>query len=248
VQAWIVAQQDGLTPAVLRDYLGTLRQIIDYAGIEPNPARHKGLRLPRAEANVPTPPTDAHVLALLEHMPIERRLAFVFIEQTGVRLGEAIGWTWGDADLDASRILSRPDVVKGRRGRRKPRWVQVPEWLMEILLTGTPPDDRNPTRPLFPWLHRTAHPRQAANKTMATACRVAGIPHFHPHDLRHRRISLWHGQGIPAREIGDRVGQRQISTTLDTYTHVLLSANEVSPGAYQALLVWSPCGLGASPR
>jgi hypothetical protein len=32
--------------------------------------------------------------------------------------------------------------------------------------------------------------------------------------------SLWHGEGIPAREIGDRVGQRQISTTLDVYTHV----------------------------
>ena len=56
---------------------------------------------------------------------------------------------------------------------------------------------------------------------MRTACKAAGIPHFHPHDLRHRRISLWHGQGIPARTIGDRVGQRQIAVTLDVYTHVM---------------------------
>ena len=53
-------------------------------------------------------------------------------------------------------------------------------------------------------------------------------------------VSLWHGQGIPAREIGDRVGQRQISTTLDVYTHVLISPEEVSEEAYRAALVVSP--------
>ena len=52
--------------------------------------------------------------------------------------------------------------------------------------------------------------------------------------------SLWHGQGMPAREIGDRVGQRQISTTLDVYTHVLISPEEVSEEAYRAALVVSP--------
>jgi hypothetical protein len=46
--------------------------------------------------------------------------------------------------------------------------------------------------------------------------------------------------GIPAREIGDRVGQRQISTTLDVYTHVLISPEEVSEEAYRAALVVSP--------
>jgi integrase len=56
---------------------------------------------------------------------------------------------------------------------------------------------------------------------MAKACVAAGIPHYHPHDLRHRRITLWHGQGVPAREIGARVGQQQVSTTLDVYTHVM---------------------------
>ena len=229
-----------MTPAVVREYLGTLRQLLDFLGLERNPACHPSLRLPRGEREVPPPPSDEHVLVMLDHMPRERRLAFVFMEQTGARLGEHVQWTWGDVDIDSSRILSRPEIVKGRRGGRKPRWVQVPAWLMEILLDEVPPDDRSPDRPLFSWLHRMQHPRQAANRTMSTACRVAGIPHFHPHDLRHRRISLWHGQGIPAREIGDRVGQRQISTTLDVYTHVLLSPNEVSEEAYRAVLVVSP--------
>lgn len=70
---------------------------------------------------------------------------------------------------------------------------------------------------------------------MAKACIAAGIPHYHPHDLRHRRITLWHGQGIPAREIGERVRQRQISTTLDIYTHVM-PLDEISVESFYARL------------
>ena len=80
----------------------------------------------------------------------------------------------------ASRILARPDAVKGRRGRRRPRWLQIPEWLMDLLLETCPPEDRLADRPLIPWLNRLEHPRQAANKTMSNACKAAGIPHFHP--------------------------------------------------------------------
>ena len=238
VQEWIADNARGerpLTPKVLRDYVGTLKQVLDFAGLEANPARDHRVRFPTAEQPTHTPPTDAHVLAMLEHMPRERRLLFVFLEQDGGRIGEHVAFTWGDVDVDGSKILARADVVKGRRGRRKPRWVQVPGWLMDLLLDTCPPEDRAPERPLFPWLRSVQHPIQAANKTMRTACAVAGIPHYHPHDLRHRRLSLWHGQGIPAREIGDRAGQRQIAVTLDVYTHTM-PLDEVGESAFRAVL------------
>jgi integrase len=79
-----------------------------------------------------------------------------------------------------------------------------------------------------------SHPIQAANKTMRTACKAAGI-HFHPYDLRHRRISLRHGQGTPAQEIGDRAGKRQIAVRLDVYTHVM-PLDEVPKNAFLELL------------
>lgn len=200
-------------------------------GVEKNPTRDHRVRFPTAEQVTHSPPTDKHVLAMLEHMPRDRRLLFV-LEQDGGRIGEHIAFTWGDVDVEGSKILARADVVKGRRGRRRPRWLQIPEWLMDILLDTCPPEDRTPERPLFPWLHSVKHPIQAAHKTMRTACSVAGIPHYHPHDLRHRRLSLWHGQGIPAREIGDRAGQRQIAVTLDVYTHTM-PLDEVSRAAFE---------------
>jgi integrase len=245
VQAWVAAQD--LSAAACRIYLGTLRQVLDYAGMNPNPVRDKRVDLPVADEPEVTPPSDAHVLAFLERVKTERRLLFAFLERCGTRVTETCSWTWGDVDVESSRILSRPEAVKGRRGRRKARWVPVPEFLLNALLESTPPDDRDKDTPLFTWPHRTAAPGQTVHKVMQRACKSAGIPHYHPHDLRHRRISLWHAQGVPAREIGERVGQRQISTTLDTYTHVLVGA-EVPDEALNALLVWSRCGLDAPVR
>jgi integrase len=53
------------------------------------------------------------------------------------------------------------------------------------------------------------------------------VPVFSPHDLRHRRISLLHGQGRTWAEIERLVGQRKLSITLDTYTHVLSDGREL---------------------
>jgi integrase len=58
---------------------------------------------------------------------------------------------------------------------------------------------------------------------------AAGIPHFHPHDLRHRRISLWHHQGIPARQLAERAGHSRPSMSLDVYSHVLMDETEATP-------------------
>jgi integrase len=53
------------------------------------------------------------------------------------------------------------------------------------------------------------------------------VPVFSPHDLRHRRISLLHRQGRSWAEIARFVGQRKLSITADTYTHVMVDDREV---------------------
>jgi integrase len=64
---------------------------------------------------------------------------------------------------------------------------------MDELAQLHPPDDRQPAAAAVPGF--TA---DVAKNLMARACRAAGVRHFHPHDLRHRRLSLWHHQGLPA--------------------------------------------------
>src|SRR5262249_60888587 len=70
-------------------------------------------------------------------------------------------------------------------------------------------------------------PQERLRTTISRACRAAGTPTWSPHDLRHRRISLWHRQGETWALIGARVGQRSLSVTADTYTLVLLDDREL---------------------
>jgi integrase len=41
-------------------------------------------------------------------------------------------------------------------------------------------------------------------------------------NLRHRRLSLWHHQGLPAAALADRAGHARASMSLDVYSHVLV--------------------------
>jgi integrase len=49
----------------------------------------------------------------------------------------------------------------------------------------------------------------------------AKIPNYMLHDLRHRRATLWHQAGVPARELAERLGHSKASMSLDVYTHVM---------------------------
>jgi integrase len=91
-----------------------------------------------------------------------------------------------------------------------------------VLATLPPREDRGPDRPVFPGLTQ-----ERLRTAIARACKASGTPTWSPHDLRHRRISLWHRQGETWALIGARVGQRSLSVTADTYTHVLLDDREL---------------------
>jgi integrase len=110
-------------------------------------------------------------------------------------------------------------VGDGRRGR----WVSPPPDLFAAVLATLPPrEDRGPDRPVFPGLTQ-----ERLRTAIARGCKASGTPSWSPHDLRHRRISLWHRQGETWALIGARVGQRSLSVTADTYTHVLLDDREL---------------------
>jgi integrase len=96
--------------------------------------------------------------------------------------------------------------------------VEVPTDLFAAVLALVPREDREPGSPIFPGL------TQARLRTdIARACRATGTPLWSPHDLRHRRLSLWHLEGVPFAEAARRVGQRKLSVTADTFSHVVLA-------------------------
>jgi integrase len=210
VQEWIGSLK--LKPSTTRLYLSTLRAVLDFAGCEPNPARHSRVRLPRQERVVVEPPSAQDVDTIIATVAKRWRLPLRTLEQTGMRVGELQTLTWGDVDEQESRFR-----VKAGKTAAARRWVAVPGWLMAEIAATCPREDRTPQRPVF-----TGFSAIAVKGVMARACKAAGIAHYHPHDLRHRYASVKIADGIPVTAVAAQLGHSRKSLTLDTYSHVLL--------------------------
>ncbi len=213
---------NGRKRETIRKSLTVLAQVLDFAGVKDNPARDRvHVRLPREEREEPSPPSAGQIEAVLRLMPRTYALAILVLDATGMRVGELEekGLHCGDLDESNTRWRVRRAVEKGRRGR----WVSLPPDLFAAVVATLPPrEDRDAERPVFPGLTQ-----ERLRTAIARACKASGTPNWSPHDLRHRRISLWHRQGETWALIGARVGQRSLSVTADTYTHVLLDDREL---------------------
>ena len=218
VQAWIGAQGD-LKPSSLSRYVATLRLVLDFAGVDPNPARDKRVKLPRIEAPVVEPPSEKDVARIIATVPPRWRLPLRVLAETGMRVGEARDLEWRDVDLVVSRFRIRSGKTKAAR-----RWVPVPEAVMEAVAETCPPDDRTAERRVF-----QGFSPDVAKNVMARACKAAGIAHYHPHDLRHRFASVQIARGLPVTDVAAHLGHTKKSLTLDVYSHVLLDGGEPAP-------------------
>jgi integrase len=234
VARWVKA---GLAPKSVRERVSVVRQILDFAEIDPNPARHRSVKLPaRVESELVLPTAD-EVIALTAGLAEKYRLPLVILEQTAMRINEVVSLERDDVDAASLRFRVKAVNRKGRRGYRRARLVPVPGWLMEILATSLPLRGR-----LFP--HVTANGLRSA---MRNLCERSELQHCTPHRLRHRRVSLWHFHGVPAREIADRAGHSRPSISLDVYSHLIVP-DEVDPEALKSLISGAEVTLKRPPR
>jgi integrase len=208
-----------LRKQTIRKTVSVLAMVLDYAGIQPNPARDKQLvRMPREERRHVQPPTADQVEAVVRLLPSRYRLPALVLDATGMRVGELERLTWGDVDEPRGRWRVSAAVAKTGRAR----WVQVPDSLLAAVTALLARDDRVPAQPVF-----QGFGSDRLRTALARACTAAGVPTFSPHDLRHRRVSLLHLAGVPWARIGEQVGHDDLVTTARTYTHVVVDEREL---------------------
>lgn len=226
IAEWIASLSAERKPGTLQQYLIAFRLLLDHAEVDPNPARDPRVKLPKHVREEPNPPSAEHVDAILGALAEKWRLLFVTIEQGALRLGEAVSLRWADVDAAGLRLRLPRSATK----RDRARWIYLPEWLIQAIEDTCPLEDRVPERRVFAGITEAS-----AYQAMTRACRNAQVPHYHPHDLRHRRITIWHQSGVPARELAERAGHARPSMSLDVYSHVM-PPDEVATERFQALI------------
>ena len=233
VSEWVGEMASTFSAEYTRKIANALAMVLGHHGVQPNPVRDERVRLPR----VVRPDVDAPETRVLEQslslMPARYRLAVIVLESTAMRVSELENLTW--ADLDAPR--SRWRVSKQREKSRRGRWVPVPPDVMAAVEALVPREDRVLDDPVMPWF-RQGNLRQ----TIARAVKAAGLPRWSPHGLRRRRISLWHREGISWAQIGEWAGQRDLATTANAYTRVMVGEE------LNRVRVDSWWGIGAAPQ
>jgi integrase len=177
------------------------------------------VKLPREARIEPAPPSAEHVEAVFHLLPPRHRLALLWLDWSGARVGSIDETLVSDYDEPRRRVRLRAAASKGGRGI----WVDRPE------CSRTPSRRRSVRardrdREAFIFAPSGGN---ALRTSIAKAYKAAGIPLWSPHDLRHRRISLLHLRGMPWARIGEFVGQRDLSVTADTYTHAMVDETEL---------------------
>jgi integrase len=213
IQTWIAENSD-LAASTLGKYKSVLNLVFDFADVEPNPARSAKVRMPKRDKAEIDPPSTVEWQAMKPHLPKRSSLVVRWMECNATRVDcEALNLTCGDIDFANGRV--RIVKTKGRTAGR--RWLFMPQELLDEIAELVPLEDRHPDRKVWPNLTD-----DMVRRDMEKACNLAGIAKYTPHDLRHRRCSLWYAQLLDAVGLIRWSGHSKSQVFLENYAHVIL--------------------------
>lgn len=218
-QGWI-ADNEELSAGTLAVYLSAHRQVLDFVDVVPNPARSPKVKLPAAEDEEANPPSTKEWRAIVAELRKRSSLVVRLFECCALRLSEAVDLEWGDVDLAENRLRISRARTKGRRGTRRSRWIAIPQAIADELAELCPLEDRTRERRVFTLSDSVVY------DDLVRACRDAGAAHYSPHDLRHRRISLWIAHGIDVVTVATWAGHKRKSMSSDVYGHVIVAGED----------------------
>jgi integrase len=259
--AW---EAKGLSSTSRRQYAGILRAAIRQAArwrdLPFDPFEH--VDLPRIEGykgRILTPEQEAAYIRGLERLPVDERVAFLLLAFGGLRISEAAGLRWRDVAWEREAVVVAGQWVTELRAfgptkGRVARTVALPTFLMGLLREHQTEDlARGVGRP--GWnphelvaCGATGQPlnRGRLGRVHTRLLRELGLPHVRPHDLRHGHASILLDAGVSVREVADRLGHANPTTTLTVYAHRLPGSGKRAAEVF-ARLVLQPRDSGMSP-
>lgn len=186
-----------------------------------------------------------------ENMDIQNFIMFHLLLYTGMRKGELISLEWDDVDLsnqtisinktiffhEGKEILQKVKTYQSRTiyidentTKLLQKWsIQQREWLLGNGINATPKNiiTRPDLRPL-----RMGQPNDILDKFI----KKHDLEHISIHGFRHTHASILFEAGATIKEVQDRLGHKDIKTTMNIYTHVTRGVKEKTADIFQKYL------------
>ena len=145
------------------------------------------------------------------HDPADRAVVSL-MAYLGLRPGEARSVQWRDF-ADGVLVAKRGERRSGRTKTGRKRDIRLPAVVVEDLEAARLAAGDRAT------VHRGMDGGNWRNRVWWPACRRAGVEGITPYALRHTAASLWIAEGLPVKEVADRMGH-SMKMTMDTYSHL----------------------------
>lgn len=201
--------------------------------------------------------THAEFWAVVDATPEYWRALVITLGGTGIRWGELAALTVGDVDTENSvlritkaetqdpdhpgkTIIGPPKTKKGRRS------ISLPIDVLNVLEPLREGRKRNAR--LFlppkdgPLRHRTFYRDIWLRKSVGTSGIREPFPRLH--DIRHSHVAWLIAAGVPLPVIQARLGHEKITTTIDTYGHLLPDLQRAAGDAAGMVFASRPRELG----
>ena len=199
---------------------------------------------PRVVTREITPLDPKQAQRLLKHCTIHRLgCLFTIALSLGLRLGEALGLRWSDVDLQQGRLHIRRTLQRAKGGlvfgelktARAYRTLSLPNVAISTLTSHRVRQLEQRLAAGSRWseedlvfTNRKGKPLDRANvrKQFHRLLESANLPKVRIHDLRHTAATLLLLQGVNPRTVMELLGHSDVTMTLNTYSHVLVSLKE----------------------
>lgn len=259
VARWVREQQEsGSAAKTVRNRQGVLSsalaRAVDEGVIPRNPALK--VRIGRTERREMTVLTPSEVQVLLGRVAEHYRPLVMALYGTGLRLGEATALQVRDihlehapATLTVARAWKRDGVLGAPKTKAGRRTISIPGPVVDViapLLADKKPDElvftNTAGRRILQaslhdlWQQWIADVVLVKGEPVRRTPRLGKVPRIH--DLRHSHASVMIANGINLYDLRHRLGHESITTTADTYGHMLPEAQVQAERA--AALAFTP--------
>lgn len=209
------AQARGLAPSSRRRLLTLTCAALRSAGVAATPPR---VRDDRPDAVRALSGSDAAALhRALANVPPDHSEALLVMLGTGVRLSELLGLRAADFCRESGTLrVARSREGGALKSRRSSRLVDVPDSILSVLVRRAQGGGR-----MF-----TCICERSLRRSLARACRAAGVDPCRVHDLRHTRITQLLLSGAPVLYVSQQAGHASPAFTMARYGHLAVASPE----------------------
>jgi integrase len=160
---------------------------------------------------------------------------------TGLPPGELYALRWGDLDLYRGTLSVRETLVEceGEVTFETPKTEQSRRTIKlakTTVATLTAIGKRGRNDLVFATQLGAPCDRNNVRRSLRALARKAGLEERTPHELRHTHASLLLARGTPIKVVSERLGHRDVTTTLEVYQHLLPGMGERAADEIDAML------------